>query len=151
MVVRRAAPGDVAALLALVAQYWAFEGLRGFQSADLQAPLARLLSSPALGAVWLAGDTRQPAGYLILVYVFSLEHRGMTSEIDEFFVAPGRRGSGAGARLLAAAEAESLARGCTNISLQVSGSNLRAREFYRRHGYSARSGYQLLEKDLGAA
>ena len=150
MVVRRANTGDTAALLALVAQYWEFERLPGFSPAAVRSPLERLLSSPALGAVWVATDAQQPLGYLILVYVFSLEHQGMTAEIDEFFVVADHRASGVGSQLLREAEAESVRQGCTNISLQISTFNRRAKEFYARHGYSQRSGFQLLEKALGA-
>ena len=112
--------------------------------------MERLLTSPALGAIWVATEALQPVGYLILVYVFSLEHRGMTSEIDEFFVLPDHRASGVGSQLLRAAEAESVRQGCTNISLQISTFNHRAKAFYARHGYSPRSEFELLEKSLGA-
>ena len=150
MIVRRASPGDAAALLVLVAQYWEFEGILDFAPDAVQAQLERLLSSPSLGAVWVALEAQRSVGYLSLVYVFSLEHRGITAEIDEFFVVPEHRASGLGSQLLAEAEAESVRHGCTNISLQIGSSNRRANEFYRRHGYSERSAFQLLEKDLGA-
>lgn len=150
MIVRRANAGDTETLLALIEQYWEFEGLAGFRPAALRAPLERLLTSPAIGAVWVATEAQKSLGYLALVYVFSLEHQGITAEIDEFFVLPDHRASGVGSELLREAEAESVRRGCTNISLQISASNYRAKEFYRRHRYSARSGFQLLEKPLGA-
>lgn len=150
MVVRRANTDDTAALLALVAQYWEFEGLPGFRPVAVRALLERLLSAPAICTVWVATEAQQPVGYLILVYVFSLEHQGMTAEIDELFVVPDHRASGVGSQLLHEAEAESMRQGCTNISLQISASNHRAKEFYLRHGYSARSEFELLEKALGA-
>jgi ribosomal protein S18 acetylase RimI-like enzyme len=150
MVVRRANNDDTAPILALVAQYWDSEGLSGFDPAALRAPLEHLLSSPAIGAVWVATDGQRLLGYLALVYVFSLEHRGMTAEIDEFFVVPDHRALGVGSQLLRRAEAESVEQGCTNISLQVSRSNRRARQFYARHGYSQRSRFHLLEKTLDA-
>jgi ribosomal protein S18 acetylase RimI-like enzyme len=150
MVVRRANIGDTAVLLPLVEQYWEFEGLTGFDAAALRAALERLLSSPTIGAIWMATDAQRPLGYLAVVYVFSLEHRGVTAEIDEFFVLPGHRTCGVGSQLLCQAEVESARQGCTNISLQVSTSNRRAKEFYVRQGYSHRSGFQLLEKSLGA-
>jgi ribosomal protein S18 acetylase RimI-like enzyme len=143
--------GDAAALLPLVAQYWEFESLSGFRPVEVQAQLERLLSTPALGAAWVATQAQRPFGYLILVYVFSLEHHGLTAEVDELFVVSDHRASGVGSQLLREAEAEAARHGCTNISLQIGTSNRRAKEFYRRHGYSARSGFQLLEKELGAA
>ena len=87
-------------------------------------------------------------GYLLAVYVFSLEHLGLTAEIDEFFVVPARRGQGTGAALLRAAEAEFRQAGCTNVALQLSRSNDSARAFYRRYDYAERSGYELLDKML---
>ncbi|MGH8720379.1 MAG: GNAT family N-acetyltransferase [Burkholderiales bacterium] len=92
------------------------------------------------------GDST-PAGYLLAVYVFSLEHHGLTAEIDELFVLPDCRGRGLGAALLQAAAAA----GCTNISLQLGRKNAAALAFYRRHGYRAREGYELLDKSLPAA
>jgi len=80
--------------------------------------------------------------------VFSLEHLGVTAEVDEFFVLPEKRRSGAGSKLLLAAEREFSRRGCTNVSLQLSKDNKLAREFYSRHGYTERSKYELLDKTL---
>jgi hypothetical protein len=87
-------------------------------------------------------------GYLLAVYVFSLEHLGLTAEIDELFVLPSQRGRGVGAELLRCAEAEFLRAGCTNVSLQLSRGNDAARAFYHRHGYSERSAYELLDRML---
>lgn len=150
MVVRRVGPGEIAALLPLVAQYWEFEAIPDVAPTVVQAQLERLVSSPTLGAAWVATNAQGPVGYLVVVYVFSLEHRGLTAEIDEFFIIPEFRACGLGSKLLADAEAESVRRGCTNISLQVASSNRGAHCFYRRHGYSERSAFLLLEKDLGA-
>ena len=101
-----------------------------------------------LGAGWIAEVNGKPAGYLLAVYVFSLEHRGLTAEIDEFFVLPGHRGSGLGARMLATAEKTFTEAGCTNVALQLGRGNDAARAFYRERGYAERSGYELLEKML---
>lgn len=147
--IRRAEAGDVATLLELVAQYWAFEQLPGFDRDALRPAPERLVSSPALGSAWIAtGGDAVPLGYLLLVYVFSLEHRGLTAQIDELRVVPARRGSGVGAALLREAEAEAARRGCTNLSLQIATSNDRARSFYARHGYSGRAGFALMDKGL---
>lgn len=57
---------EIPALLRLVAEYWIFEDI--------------------------ARAGHDAAGYLLAVYVFSLEHLGLTAEIDEFFVLPSFRG-----------------------------------------------------------
>ena len=52
---------------------------------------------------------------------------------DRFWVTPARRGAGLGARLLAAAEREALARGCHVAWLATY--DFQARAFYERRGY----------------
>ena len=140
--------GDIPVLLTLIEQYWAFEDIAGFDPARVGTELKRLFADPRLGAGWLAQVNGKPAGYLLAVYVFSLEHLGLTAEIDEFFVLPSCRGHGAGLQLLQSAEAEFARIKCTNVSLQLGRGNDAARAFYRERGYSERSGYELLDKML---
>lgn len=147
--VRKADVGDVSKLIPLVAAYWEFEEIHGFDAEAVGLQLQRLLADPRLGAGWVAFEEDKPIGYLLAVYVFSLEFMGITAEVDELFVLPTGRTNGAGSALLAAAESEFSKVGCTNISLQLSCENDAARRFYRRHGFSDRSKYQLLDKKLG--
>lgn len=146
--IRQARMDDVPALCSLVEKYWGFEGISGFEQERVSGQLGRLLAEPRLGAGWIAISAGVPTGYLLAVYVFSLEHLGITAEIDEFFVLPSHRSGGIGARLLAAAESGFHEMGCTNVSLQLSRRNDAARTFYRRHQYAERSGYELLDKML---
>lgn len=146
--VRPAATGDIPLLLALIEQYRVFEDIAGFDPGRVGAELKRLFADPRLGAGWIVQVSGKPAGYLLAVYVFSLEHLGLTAEIDEFFVLPSCRGRGAGSNLLHAAENEFARMKCTNVSLQLGRGNEAAREFYRRHGYSDRAGFELLDKML---
>ena len=84
------------------------------------------------------------------MYVFSLEHLGLTAEVDEFFVQPQVRAMGIGGKLLQAAEAAFVIAGCTSAALQLARSNDSGRAFYLRHGYLPRAGYELLDKILAA-
>lgn len=149
--IRSATRNDISVLLPLVAAYWEYERLDGFERKSVSSALKCLLTTPSLGAGWIASEADMAVGYLLGVYVFSLEHRGITAEIDELFVLPGNRRSGVGAEILRVAEAEFWRIGCTNVSLQLSRSNDGARDFYRRCGYKERSKYQLLEKDSPVA
>ena len=139
---------DIPALLPLVEQYWIHEDITHFDAKRVAGQLERLCGEPALGGGWLAHSRGEIAGYLLAVYVFSLEHLGLTAEIDEFFVLPSARGKGLGDALLGAAESAFTQRGCTNVALQLGRGNDRARVFYRAHGYRERSGYELLDKML---
>jgi GNAT superfamily N-acetyltransferase len=147
-VIKRATAGDVPALMPLIASYWSFEEIDGFDAARVEGPLARLLSDPSLGAAWIAFEGSEAVGYLVGVYVMSLEHMGLTAEIDELFVAASERGKGTGATLLEAAEREFARVGCTNVSLELARGNDRAREFYRRRGYCERAKYERIDKML---
>src|SRR5450432_2685541 len=118
--IRKATTNDVALLLPLIAEYWRFENISGFDPERVRTQLTRLLSAPKLGAGWIVALDGVVAGYLLAVYLFSLEHLGLTVEIDEFFVTPARRGQGAGAAILRIAEAEFVRAGCTNVALQLS-------------------------------
>ncbi len=61
--VRRATTNDVPLLLPLVAAYWAFEDIPGFDVRRVSAQLARLLGEPRLGCGWIALVDDVPAGY----------------------------------------------------------------------------------------
>ena len=139
---------DIPALLPLVQQYWIFEDVSGFDTKRVTKELERLCADPALGCGWIAFVRGQAVGYLLAVYVFSLEHLGLTAEIDELFVLPSARGKRLGDELLRLAETEFIRRGCTNVALQLGKGNDRAHVFYRAHGYDERAGFELLDKML---
>lgn len=146
--IQRATVRDVPALLPLVADYWNLEAIPRFEPQRVAVQLKRLLSEPSLGVGWIAITEGVAVGYLLAVYVFSLEHLGITAEIDELFVLPSLRGSGVGAKLLEIAESEFRRARCTNVSLQLSRDNDSARAFYHHRGYTDRSAYELLDKPL---
>jgi GNAT superfamily N-acetyltransferase len=146
--IRAGVPADVPQLVPLVGQYWHFEGMSGFDAASLAPLLERIASQPELGAIWVADADGELVGYLIAVHIFSLEQKGMMAEIDEFFVSPAARTYGVGAALLDVAESDLARAGCVCLQLQLGKDNWRARAFYRRHGYSEREGYELLDKRL---
>ena len=146
--IRPATAEDINVLLPMIEQYWRFENIEGFDVGRMRKIVSRLLEDASLGRIWVATVYGEPAGYLLAVYVFSLEHQGMTAEIDEFFIQPQHRNLGFGARMLGAAEQQFRAEGCTNVSLQIGRSNEAARRFYRGHGFDDRAGYEIVSKML---
>jgi GNAT superfamily N-acetyltransferase len=136
---------------ALTECYWEFESIGGFDRLRIEKLLSGLLSEPERGACWVAIADGRLCGYLLAVFVFSLEHGGLMAEIDEIFVSQPMRSAGTGARLLAEAERELGARGLVQLQLQLGIDNHRARGFYERHGFRRRSGYELFDKPLRAS
>lgn len=146
--IRPATPADVTGIASLVERYWELEGIAGYQKPRIEALLEQLLSAPDRGAIWVADSDAGPCGYLLAVFMFSLEHGGLMAEIDEIFVLPEMRSSGMGALLLAAAERDMQARGLRRLQLQLRVENHRGRAFYFQRGFLARAGYELLDKSL---
>jgi GNAT superfamily N-acetyltransferase len=146
--IRLAKPGDVAKIAALVERYWEFESIGGFDQSRTEALLGSLLGAPQLGACWVAESDEGLSGYLLAVFMLSLEHGGLMAEIDEVFVLPHMRSAGLGALLVATAERDLAARGMRRLQLQLGVGNEHARRFYERHGFRRRAGYELLDKAL---
>jgi ribosomal protein S18 acetylase RimI-like enzyme len=147
MEIRLAAVGDAAAIAALVERYWVFESIGGFDRQRIEALLRDLLSAPERGACWVVEGEGRLCGYLLAVFMFSLEHGGLMAEIDELFVSPEMRSAGVGTLLVAAAERDLAGRGLVRLQLQLAVDNERARLFYERRGFLPRS-YELLDKPL---
>jgi GNAT superfamily N-acetyltransferase len=148
MQVRLAATADVPGLLELIARYWRFEGIAGFNPVRIGQLLNALIASQALGAVWVAEADGALIGYLIAVWVLSFEHQGLMAEIDELFVSETARSRGAATALLVAAESWLKRRSGVRLQLQLAATNTRARSFYERHGYTRRAGFDLWDKPL---
>jgi GNAT superfamily N-acetyltransferase len=146
--IRFATVGDIAGVAALVERYWEFESIGGFDRPRIETLLGRLLSEPERGACWVAEAGGRLCGYLLVVFMFSLEHGGLMAEIDEVFVAPERRSAGVGALMLATAERDLAGWGMVRLQLQLGIGNERARHFYERQGFRRRVGYELLDKPL---
>jgi GNAT superfamily N-acetyltransferase len=143
-----AEPCDVPELAVLMQQYWAFEGIAGFDAERASSLLSQFLSQPHFGIIGTCRAGGELVGYLIAVFVFSFEYQGLVAEIDEFFVRPQARSRGMGTALLEFAESGLRERGCTWVQLQLGAANAAAHAFYRRHGYAERADYELLNKKL---
>jgi GNAT superfamily N-acetyltransferase len=150
MLVRLATVGDIAGIASLAERYWKFESIDGFDRARIEALLGDLLSGPQRGACWVAEADGRLCGYLLAVFMFSLEHGGLMAEIDEVFVSQEMRSAGVGSFLVAQAERDLVRRGLVRLQLQLGVDNHRARRFYERHGFRRRAGYELLDKPLQA-
>jgi len=148
MLTRLAVLQDIADLASMVERYWEFESIAGFDRGRIETLLRDVLADPGRGACWVAEHDGRLCGYLLAVFMFSLEHGGMMAEIDELFVSRDMRFQGAGSRLLASAERDLAARGMVRVQLQLAAGNDHARLFYGRHGFRSREGYDLLDKAI---
>src|ERR1700751_5419044 len=114
--IRPANPADVPALLPLIRRYRDREGITGLDALRIELVLQQLLAGGgSRGAIWVAELEGSLLGYLIVVLVMSVEHKGLTGEIDEFFVVPEARSRAGGAALPAAPERTLAQRGCVRL------------------------------------
>src|SRR6202011_5182973 len=119
MAIRLATVADIAETAALVERYWEFESIGGFDRQRVETLLGDVLAAPERGACWVAEADGRLCGYLLAVFMFSLEHGGLMAEIDEIFVSPHMRSAGVGALMVAIAERDLAARGLKRLQLQL--------------------------------
>lgn len=103
---------------------------------SLRVALAKLLTSPSLGAVWLVTRDGGPIGYAIVTFGFDLEFGGRDAWLTELWIDDTARSGGAGAQALALLEPELRDREVGALHLQVRPDNPAAR-LYARAGYVA--------------
>jgi ribosomal protein S18 acetylase RimI-like enzyme len=129
-----AGPGDIPALLALMRDYYAFDGL-SFSPAQARRRLRELIQSPALGMAWLlrAGGPA-PVGYVVVTFAFGLEH-GRRAEVDEIYLRPEARRRGFGGSVLRVLEESLRAAGFESVHADVEHDNRDSRAFWTRHGF----------------
>jgi ribosomal protein S18 acetylase RimI-like enzyme len=146
--IRHATNADCEAIASLVERYWTFEHIEGFERGRIERLLQRIISQPDRGCCWVATEDAVLRGYLLAVYLFSLEFGGTAAEIDEFYVLDGHREKGIGSRLLQQATLDMKQRGIVYVELQVGSANHTGRAFYERFGFAGREGYTLVGKRL---
>lgn len=149
-VIRAAAPGDVPAILDFVRALAAFE--RAPDAVKATAPMlhdALFGAAPAAEAV-IAERDGAAIGFAIFYTTFSTwtGRRGMW--LDDLYVAPDARGSGAGAALLAHLAGIAVERDYARFEWWVLDWNLPAIEFYRAKGAAAQDEWTVQRVD-GAA
>src|SRR5512141_1646956 len=123
LTVRRAATGDIDALVGLMHDFYAESGF-GLDHAWAAGSFARLLADPALGCIWLALDGALPAGHAVLTWRYTMEHGGLSGYVDDLYVSPEFRRTGTATALLAQLFAECRVRGCKSVQVEAGESNV---------------------------
>jgi ribosomal protein S18 acetylase RimI-like enzyme len=136
---RKAEPGDIDALNALEQRVFATDRLS-------RRSLARFLKSPT-AEVLVAQQGESLAGTAIVLF----RPRAVMARLYSIAVAPHMGGRGLGSKLLNAAEAAALARGCTTLRLEVHQGNHTAIARYRKSGYREFARHRHYYEDGGDA
>ena len=140
-----AAPADLEAILALMKDYYTYDG-HAFDQTSARRGLADLLNDPDKGQAWLILNDDEIAGYAVICFGYSLEYGGRDAFLDEFFLRDPFRGRGLGRWAMAQIEQQARQAGAQALHLQVIASNRRAEKLYRAMGYEERDRITLSKK-----
>jgi ribosomal protein S18 acetylase RimI-like enzyme len=131
--------------LALMRAYYEFDGI-AFDPTRARRALEQLIREDH-GRAWTIQLEGKPAGYVIVLYGFSLEYGGRVLEIDELFVTAEFRGHGLGRSILEFIEAQARKIGAAVLTLETEADNKNAQAFYGKHGFTKLE-RQLMRKRL---
>ena len=149
--VREAGPADVTTLVGFMRAFYAESGYElGEERAA--AAFAELAGRPELGRVWLierpGGPIGTAAGYVVVTFVFAMEHGGLAAVVDDFYVRPEARGEGLGKASLAAVRRACEEFGARALRVEVGEDNAVARAVYRSAGFEPLPGHALMQLAL---
>lgn len=133
---RRATCADIPPLVALMQEFYA-EAAIPLDPAWATQAFASLLEDPRRGATWLLERDGAPVGHVVLSLRFAMEFGGLLGYVDDLFVRPAARRSGAAAAGLAALIAECRRLGCRALEVEVGADNAGAQALYSRIGMRA--------------
>jgi GNAT superfamily N-acetyltransferase len=144
--VRRAGPGDLALLVPL------YDGYRQFYRQPSDPELAEHFLRERLtrgdSVIFLAEDQSGPLGFTQLYPIFSSISAAPAWVLNDLFVAPGARRSGAGRALLERARQHGLETGARWLSLSTGRDNLEAQALYEKLGWVRDTEYYHYELPL---
>lgn len=134
--IRPASPSDADALVAMMGELAASEGLEPPRAVTAEALRALLAGPDARLRAWLAAADGRPVGYLTYAIGLWPWDAGDRIFVDDVFVREEARGRGIGTRLMRAVGDVAAERGLV-VRWEVRPENEAARAFYRRLGAEA--------------
>jgi GNAT superfamily N-acetyltransferase len=107
-----------------------------------------LLTRPELGRIWLVERGEEAVGYVVVTFVFAMEHGGLAGIVDDMYVRPEARGEGLGKFALA-----TVRRACEDLDLramrvEVGEDNAVAQAVYRSTGFESLPGHVVMQLAL---
>lgn len=139
LTIRIAAPADVQALTALLAQLFAQEAEFVPDTAAQTRGLAAIIGDEKIGRILIAEENNRSIAMVNLLYTVSTALGGRVAILEDMVVDRTARGRGIGNQVLKAAMDTARADGCLRVTLLTDHDNTAAHCFYNRSGFT-RSG-----------
>src|SRR5215510_6492259 len=134
---------DIEALIVMMRELYAHDGLAPFDEAGARRALLGVLGDDALGRVFLILLANEIAGYAVLTFSYSLEFHGRDAFVDELYLRDEYRGQGIGKRALRFLTEVCAAEGVNALHLEVERANTSAQSVYRRFGFEDHDRYLM--------
>lgn len=99
-----------------------------------EAAFTTLLGDQRLGCVWLIERDQTVVGYVVVTFVFAMEHGGLAAWVDDLYVEPSARSAGLGTAALAAVRQSCAELGVRALAVEVGRDNVAAQAVYRSAG-----------------
>lgn len=134
MNVRAAVPGDVGTILRFVRELAEYEREPDAVKADKAMMTDALFGERPAAEALIAEVAGEPVGFALFFHNFSTWEGRRGLYLEDLYVTPAARGSGAGKALLKACARIALERGCARFEWAVLDWNQPAIDFYRAMG-----------------
>lgn len=92
--------------------------------------MLEFIQNESLGKGWLILKDGQPAGYVVLTFIFSFEYKGRIAFLDELFITEKARGLGLGKQVVEFIQEQAKLNSAKIVYLEVEPHNERAQELY---------------------
>lgn len=140
---RKAEIDDVGAILAHMREFYSLDGYN-YHPERAEHNMKALVSNPDWGRVFvLESDAKLIAGYMIIVFGYSMEYQGRDAYIDELYIAEDFRGKGHGSRGLDLADKVCIDAGIRALHLEVEKYKDKAIKLYNSRGFFDRGRFLM--------
>jgi len=104
----------------------------------------KLSNNPNIGRIVVFERAKTIIGYAILIPYWSNEYGGIILHVDELYVKPEHRGRGIGTSFLK--QILNSKQGIVALQLEVTPTNSRAKDYYRKLGFRKSKNFHLIRK-----
>lgn len=127
-------------LLTLTKEFYQIEHLT-YNVEVLNKCFDEIFTNDNLATIWIIYADREPAGYLVLTFGYSLEFHGKDALIDEFYIRETYRSQGIGKQTLEFVKTTCQSLGIKALHLVVAHENHRAKTIYQKAGFTEHERY----------